>query len=179
MSVRFNQLLMLIRYLRLKLNSRVFLNGFVALGSNVQIFLEHGSSLVFEGRCTLKPGTVIFVKKDAMLIIGDNTSTGHDTEISVGKRVKIGSDVIMAPYTYITDSNHRYDSPDKKIREQSMDIGSVEIGNDVWIGRSAMILKGAGVGNRTVVAAGAIVSKPFKSGVIIGGIPARVLREIE
>ena len=176
---KLKQLLMLIRYLRLKLNKQVQLSGFVALSSNVQIVLEKESRLILGRSCRLKPGTVVYVKKGAVLIIGDNTSTGHDTEISVGKRVEIGSDVIMAPYTYITDSNHRFDLKDKMIREQGMDIGTVQIGSDVWIARGVMILKDAKIGNRTVVAAGAIVSKSFKPGVILGGIPARVLKELE
>ncbi|WP_208597346.1 acyltransferase [Trichlorobacter lovleyi] len=140
--------------------------------------MEKESKLVLGRGCRLKPGTVIYVKKGASLIIGDNTSTGHDTEISVGKYVTIGSDVIMAPYTYITDSNHRFDLQDKTIREQGMDIGTVEIGNDVWIARGSMVLKDARIGNRTVIAAGAIVSKSFPDRVIIGGIPAKILKEL-
>lgn len=175
---KFKQLQSLLRFVRLKLNKRIQFNGFVSMGENVQIILEQESKLIFRGRCSLKAGTVIYVKKSAVLIFGGNTSTGHDTEISVSKLVQIGDDVIMGAYTYISDSNHRFDSPNIKIREQGMDIGSVEIGSDVWIGRGAMILKDARIGNRTVVGAGAIVTKQFGDGVVIGGAPGRVLKEL-
>lgn len=164
--------------MQIKLNKSIQFNGFVSLGENVQVILEQGSKLIFRGRCSLKPRTIIYVKKGAVLILGDNTCTGHDTEISVGKFVEIGDDVIMGAYTYITDSNHRFDLPNTKIREQGMDIGTVEIGSNVWIGRGAMILKGAKIGNCTVVGAGAIVTKKFSGGVVIAGAPGRVLKEI-
>lgn len=172
------------RFLKLKLmnvmvlNNRIEFNGLIMLGSDVKIIIERGAKLVFKGKCVLKPGTVVFVKKKAVLIFGANTSTGHDTEISVGHRVEIGDDVIMGAYTYVTDSNHRANVPNLKIREQGMEIGTVKIGNDVWIGRGAMILKDAEIGNRSVVAAGSIVTKSFNPGVIIGGVPGKVVKEL-
>lgn len=175
---KFNQLPLLLRFMCLKMDRRIQFNGFVSIAENVQVILEKESKLIFRGRCALKPGTIIYVKKGAVLILGDNSSTGHDTEISVGKFVQIGDDVIMGAYTYISDSNHRFDLPDIKIREQGMDIGTVEIGSDVWLGRGAMILKGAKIGNRTVVGAGAIVTKQFPDRVVIGGVPGRVVKEL-
>jgi acetyltransferase-like isoleucine patch superfamily enzyme len=84
----------------------------------------------------------------------------------------------MGAYTYISDSNHRFNLSDIKIREQGMDIGTVEIGSDVWIGRGAMILKDAKIGNRTVVGAGSIVTKKFDDRVVIGGVPGQVVKEV-
>ncbi len=169
---------LLLRFVRLRLDKRIQFNGFVSIGEHVQVILEKQAKLIFRGRCALKSGTIIYVKKGAVLIFGNNTSTGHDTEISVGKLVAIGDDVIMGAYTYISDSNHRFNLSDIKIREQGMDIGTVEIGSDVWIGRGAMILKDAKIGNRTVVGAGSIVTKKFDDRVVIGGVPGQVVKEV-
>lgn len=55
----------------------------------------------------------------------------------------------------------------------------VTIGNDVWIGGNVTILPGVTIGNNVVVAAGAVVSKDVPDNCVVGGVPAKVLREIE
>ena len=53
----------------------------------------------------------------------------------------------------------------------------VRIGNDVWIGAHAVVLKGVTIGDGAVIAAGAVVTKDVPAGVIAGGMPARVIRQ--
>ena len=60
--------------------------------------------------------------------------------------------------------------------EQSL---PVNIGNDVWIGGNVTILPGVTIGNNVVVAAGAVVTKDVPDNCVVGGVPARVIKEIE
>lgn len=53
----------------------------------------------------------------------------------------------------------------------------IVIGDDVWIGASCQIIKGAGIGNGSVIGAGSLVNKKIPEGVVAFGIPARVSRE--
>ncbi|MDE6838008.1 MAG: sugar O-acetyltransferase [Acutalibacter sp.] len=55
----------------------------------------------------------------------------------------------------------------------------VAIGNDVWIGGNVTILPGVTIGNNVVIAAGAVVTKDVPDNSLVGGVPARVIREIE
>jgi maltose O-acetyltransferase len=55
----------------------------------------------------------------------------------------------------------------------------VRIGNDVWIGGNVTILPGVTIGNNVVVAAGAVVTKDVPDDSLVGGVPARLIREIE
>jgi maltose O-acetyltransferase len=55
----------------------------------------------------------------------------------------------------------------------------VRIGNDVWIGGNVTILPGVTIGNNVVVAAGAVVTKDVPDNSLVGGVPARIIREIE
>jgi maltose O-acetyltransferase len=55
----------------------------------------------------------------------------------------------------------------------------VRIGNDVWIGGNVTILPGVTIGNNVVVAAGAVVTKDVPDNSLVGGVPARLIREIE
>ena len=53
------------------------------------------------------------------------------------------------------------------------------IGNDVWIGGNVTILPGIRIGNNVVVAAGAVVTKDVPDNVVVGGVPARIIKEID
>ena len=56
---------------------------------------------------------------------------------------------------------------------------AVKIADDVWIGNNVTILKGTEIGEHSVVAAGAVVSGKFPSNVVLGGVPAKVIRKID
>lgn len=174
-----NKFLYIFRFLlKIKFNKRIKNSGFVVLQKNVQMIVEEGGKLMFGKNVTIKENSIIYVKKNAKVMFGQNSSTGHHTEISSNNYIEIGDDVIMGAYAYITDSNHGYKDKDLPIRKQDMEIGSVEIGNNVWLGRGVMILKDSVVGNNSVVAAGSVVTKKFEENKILGGIPAKVIKEI-
>ena len=69
---------------------------------------------------------------------------------------------------------HYFDDPDTPIREQGGERRLVTIGEGAWIGTGAIVL--ADVGPGTIVAAGAVVTKPLPANVIAGGVPAKVIR---
>lgn len=76
----------------------------------------------------------------------------------------------------ITDHEAHGIAPDHRM--ELGEIGEVIIGENVWIGNNVMILKNSSIGDNSIVAAGAIVSGNFPSNVIIGGIPAKVIRQL-
>ena len=88
----------------------------------------------------------------------------------------IGDDCLIAPFVYIVDSDHGIGRA-KKINEQPNETAPVRIGNDVWIGAGAKILKGVTLGEGAVIAAGALVKEDVAPYRIAGGIPARILGE--
>ena len=55
----------------------------------------------------------------------------------------------------------------------------VRIGNDVWIGGNVTILPGVTIGNNVVVAAGAVVTKDIPDNTLVGGVPAKKLKDLE
>lgn len=60
-----------------------------------------------------------------------------------------------------------------------LDIAPVKIGNNVWIGGHSTICPGVTIGNGVVVAAGSVVTKDVPDNVIVGGVPAKVIKKIE
>jgi acetyltransferase-like isoleucine patch superfamily enzyme len=113
---------------------------------------------------------------EPLIRIGRNNYFNRDVMIDACGRIEIGSNNMFGPAVYITDSNHVMD-PARWVTETGMDVGHVTIGDGCWFGTRAVILKGVELGDRCVVAAGAVVTRSFPAGSVIGGVPAVLLRK--
>lgn len=108
--------------------------------------------------------------------IGDYTRIGiHCTVIGP---VCIGSHVNLAQGITVTALNHNFGDAARRIDEQGVSTRPVTIGDDVWIGANAVILPGVTIGCHCVVAAGAVVSKDVPDNTLVGGVPAKVLKQL-
>ena len=93
------------------------------------------------------------------------------------REVYIGDHVMIGPNTLITTVNHPL-TPMGRRRHLGI-AKPVRIGNDVWIGGNVTILPGITIGNNVVVAAGAVVTKDIPDNTLVGGVPARKIRDID
>ena len=110
------------------------------------------------------------------VVIGDHTRIGlHNTVIGP---VTIGSHVNLAQGITVTALNHNFEEPNKRIDEQGISTSAVTIEDDVWIGTNAVILPGVTIGNHSVVAAGAVVTKDVPPHSLVAGVPAKVIKQI-
>ena len=110
------------------------------------------------------------------VVIGDNTRIGiHCTVIGP---VTIGSHVNLAQGITVTALNHNFSDPSLRIDEQGVSTKAVVIGDDVWIGANAVILPGVTIGSHVVVAAGAVVTKDVPANTLVGGVPAKVIKQL-
>ena len=107
--------------------------------------------------------------------IGERSELGTRCMIQSG--VVIGDDVIMGPDVKIFSRNHRFDDPGQPVALQGKQQGTVVIGNDVWIGANVVILPGVVVGDHAILAAGAIVTRNVPGWAIVGGNPARIIKD--
>ena len=112
----------------------------------------------------------------ATVSIGKNTTFGYHTFLFASERIEIGDDCLIAPFVYIVDSDHNIEK-NKKINTQPNSTAPIKIGNDVWIGTGAKILKGVTIGNGAVIASGALVKDDVNPYEIVGGIPAKKISE--
>ena len=110
------------------------------------------------------------------VIIGDYTRVGlHNTIIGP---VSIGNHVNLAQGITVTALNHNFSDPDKRIDEQGVSTTPVTIGDDIWIGANAVILPGVSIGDHSVVAAGAVVTKDVPPHSLVAGVPAKIIKKI-
>ena len=110
------------------------------------------------------------------VIIGDHTRIGlHHTIIGP---VTIGCHVNLAQGITVTALNHNFEDSDKRIDEQGVSTTPVTIEDDIWIGANAVILPGVTIGNHSVVAAGAVVTKDIPPHSLVAGVPAKIIKQI-
>ena len=87
--------------------------------------------------------------------------------------IYIGDDVFIGHNVVLATLDHEID-PDKR----GIVPAPIRIGNKVWIGSGAIITKGVTIGDGSIVAAGAVVTKDVPDRVIVGGVPAKVIKRI-
>lgn len=135
----------------------------------------------FEEGAEIRPGAYavtcsnIFIGKN--VVIRPNTmlmaADGEYGKIVIEDNVLIGSGV----HFYV--SNHTYSNPAIEIYYQGHDEPRpIRLEKGCWIGANAIILPGVTVGKNAVVAAGAVVTKDVESAIVVGGVPAKVVRRL-
>jgi acetyltransferase-like isoleucine patch superfamily enzyme len=115
------------------------------------------------------------------LLIGDDTFIGHDCSFSVGRSVRVGRHCLLATGVRVQDfDGHPLDADQRRANIPTPPEGMrpVVIGDDVWIGTCALILKGVTIGDRSIIGAGAVVTRDVPPDVIVAGNPARVVKEL-
>lgn len=132
------------------------------------------------------------VNKGKNVRIGSSTKVMNSNNISIGKNSSINSGMIMAGKNskiiigencllsynvHIRTKTHKYENKNKLILEQGEYEKDIIIGNDVWIGYGAQIMPGVKLGDGCVVGAGAVVTKDVEPYKVVGGVPARIIRE--
>ena len=89
--------------------------------------------------------------------------------IEIGDNVQIGHQTVLATLNHDLNPAKRW----------NMIPAPIKIGNNVWIGSHATILAGVTVGDNSVVAAGAVVTKDVPANCVVGGVPAKIIKKIE
>ncbi len=139
------------------------------LGDNVTIMRTTiGASKIFD---------------DPVLKIGDNSTVGYGTVISIAKEVSIGNDCMIGPNCIIMDSDDHPLSPAKRLLKESVDqqdVKPVKIGNNVFIGSYCSILKGVTIGDNSIISTHSVITRDVFPNSVYAGNPARpTLRDID
>ena len=108
--------------------------------------------------------------------IGDRTIIGLSSVV-IGP-VNIGNDVMLAQHVVISGLNHGYEDTSIPPSQQATSKKTVNIMDNVWIGANATILPGVTIGENSIVASGAVVTKDVPDNTIVGGVPAKATKTI-
>ena len=110
------------------------------------------------------------------LRIGRDVRAEDFLHVGAAGHIEIGDLCLIASFVYITDHDHGMGGS-AKISSEPLIVSPVKIGRRVWLGHGAVVLKGVTVGDGAVVAAGAVVTTDVVPGAVVGGVPARPIRE--
>jgi len=111
------------------------------------------------------------------LTLGNDVSINHGCFLSCYGGLTIGNYVSIGHNTSIITTEHSFSDFNKPIKHQPVIKKSVKIGDNVWIGANVTVLAGVTIADGTIVAAGAVVTKDVnKEGTIIGGVPAKHIK---
>lgn len=107
--------------------------------------------------------------------VGANVRINAGAFIVAYSEISIGRDTLIGEYVSIRDADHGL-ALDRPIREQPHTASPIRIGEGVWIGRGAVVLKGITIGDGAVVAANSVVTRDVRPMAIVAGAPAREIR---
>ena len=126
--------------------------------------------LIFQGKATIGSGSVLDVKKGAVLTFGEKFRVTAGASIFCRKKISFGRDCLVSWDTLVMDSDHHTIMDSASGTELNGD-APVTIGDHVWIGCRSTLLKGVSIGDNCVIASGSILTKSFEKerNTIIGG----------
>ncbi|MDP0507270.1 MAG: acyltransferase [Fusobacterium sp. JB019] len=164
--------------------SKIILNGNLITNGNciknngrsTIVRLDENSKLKVNGNFNIYYGGDIIIFKDGNLELGSGFFNSN-IKIRCKNNIKIGNNVAISHDVTIMDSDfHRITYEDGSKNIQS---ASIEIGDNVWIGSKVLILKGVEIGNGAIIASGSVVTKSVPENTIVGGNPAKIIKEIK
>lgn len=167
---------------------------FVPISITYKLILNPFLQLIYKGGMVLK----YYYMRDMLKKCGTNVTIHRHVTIRCPQKISIGNNVSIHPLCYIDGEggitigsnisiahnstimsfNHTWEDKLTPIKYNPKKLDKVTICDDVWIGCGVRIMAGVTIGNRCIIAAGAVVTKDCESNSLYGGVPARKIKNI-
>ncbi len=170
------------RNVRLRFASNITLGKNVYLDEGVYIHATPNGVTIGDGSIVMH-GAILHVYNfrglpNSGITIGKDSLIGEHTVIRGQGGVTIGDRVFTSPMTQLIAVNHVFDDVSKPFVKQGITAEGIVIEDDCWLGANAVITDGVTVGQGSIVAAGAVVTKDVPPYSVVGGVPAKVIRNV-
>jgi acetyltransferase-like isoleucine patch superfamily enzyme len=166
------------RYAMLRVRRpEVVTEGFVFLGRRVEVEAHPGHGRIILGRWVHLGDGNRLRAHEGTLRIGDKCVFGRENTVNCYLDVEIGARTLVADWVHVTDFDHRFDDIHLPVKDQGIVKTPVRIGPDCWLGVKSTVLRGSVVGRGSVVAAHSVVRGVVPELSVVGGVPARVLKD--
>ena len=151
-----------------------YLAGHVLTPQRLRIRLLRAAGVTVERHLEVLSG--LRITGEGRLTIGDCSFVNHECLIDTAGDVTIGRRVALANRVSLLTSGHEMDDP--RARAGRRVLGPIVVGDGAWLGANVTVLGGVTIGEGAVVAAGSLVRADVPPHTLVGGVPARVLREL-
>lgn len=170
----------------LQVFNKVYLIGKGNISIGDDFFFTSGSCI--NSICRNIRGAMYVPLPESQIKIGDRVGISSaclwaNERITIGNDVNIGGDCLIIdndahPHNYMKRRKVYVEEVGKEAYYRIIPTAPVEIGDDVWIGARCQILKGVHIGERSIIAAGSVVTKDVPADCIAGGNPCKVIRRL-
>jgi serine acetyltransferase len=166
---------------RLVNTPRIRWGRFVRLGDGVKLMALGTGQIQLGNKVSIGDYSRLIISTTPMMPgafihIGDQVGMGEFAYLGGAGGLTIGKGCIIGQYFSCHPENHVYDDTGCEIRLQGVTRKGIVIGEDCWIGSKVTVLDGVTIGNGCVIAAGAVVNKDVPSYSVIGGVPAKIIK---
>ena len=120
----------------------------------------------------------VFLENIRNISFGDNVSVHPFCYLEGSGGIDIGNDVSLAHNTSILSVNHTWEKYEIPIKYNLIEHMPVKICDDVWVGCGCRLMAGITIHSRSIIAAGAVVTRDVESNTIVGGVPAKKIKNI-
>lgn len=144
--------------------------GFMDTGCAIYM-LGRDSTMVCGDNLTLGRGSELQCR--GILTLGDGVFANRGVRVIAVERITIGDRCLFGPYVSILDHDHDIEQRDKLVTMP------VTIGNNVWIGEKAVVLKGVTIGDNSIVGAASVVTRCIPANVVAAGNPATIIKRLD
>jgi acetyltransferase-like isoleucine patch superfamily enzyme len=190
--------------LGLLLRSKLYPRLLKSCGRNVMfgcdIVLRHpkkisiGDNVIIDDNCLLDAkgnankgisiGNGCFVGRNSILsckngdiVLEEGANIGFNSEVFSGSSVIIGKNTMLAAYCYLIGGGHASDDLEESIAEQAAISEGIAVGYDCWLGAGVKVLDGVVIGDKSIIGAGAVVSRNIDAYSVAMGVPARIVKD--
>jgi acetyltransferase-like isoleucine patch superfamily enzyme len=175
LSFKYGRLLVRMLRRKLWLGRRLKLDGIAFIGPRVVLEVGKDAQIALGRWSWVGHGTKIRCH-EGEVEIGAKTVMGQECTISAFQHVKIGRECVIADRVMFIDFDHGAVEVERPIRLQGIYKRDVNVGNNVWIGYGACILRGVTVGDNAIIGTNSVVTKDVPANAVVAGLPARVIR---
>ena len=162
-------------FLKMRYRGQMQIDGGQELSPKAEFVMLSGGEIHFTGRNHMESGSLCKTVGGKIELCG--CYINRNCTIVGVEHITLEKGVMVGPNVCIYDHDHNL-KKNSDARQSLFVSAPIHIKNNVWIGASAVILKGVTIGEGAVVAAGAVVTKDVPAYTIVGGVPARIIGKI-
>lgn len=149
----------------------------VELRRSLEIRVHQSSEVKIDSNVRIDRGVRILGTNQAIIHLKEGVRVGLYSVFNGGDSISVGEKCLISGFVYLQTSMHGFKDKSMNVQAQGYDHAPVVLENDCWLGTHVVVLPGVTLGQGVVVGSNAVVSKPIEKYKVVGGIPAKEIKE--